>query len=388
MTSTRIRQVLAGMVAAAATAHIALADVPPRGESMQTLEVPDGQLDLGEVYHVFPGEDAQITITSDVSLRHLVAGCSRLVGYVVSPFDREGNDPPIAAGAFRLPAASLRTNLPDIDAVLSGKGLLHTGEHAEITGLIKRVSDVKVIEREDTSVRYELNLVVDLTVKGVTRELTVPAKVGLFPFTFSTMQARYPGDLMTIRADLKIKPADFELQVPPPLAPALAEELDVAVFLLLNTVPPDKSLDPAVPQKRHRWHLRFMTLLRDFDDAPAAYELGRQLTEDIWDDATALSALATTVAEAPTIRSRNLNFALRAARRADELTEHKDAATLDLLARIHYTMGDVESALKQQRRAVEHLEGAAPELVTTIRQHLTRYEAATKAATPASKTQK
>ncbi len=31
--------------------------VPERSESMQTLVVPEAQLDLGEVYHVFCGQD-------------------------------------------------------------------------------------------------------------------------------------------------------------------------------------------------------------------------------------------------------------------------------------------------------------------------------------------
>ena len=40
----------------------------------------------------------------------------------------------------------------------------------------------------------------------------------------------------------------------------------VSIFLLCNTVSPDKNLDPKFKRDQYAKHLRFLTLLRDFND--------------------------------------------------------------------------------------------------------------------------
>src|SRR5262245_48646453 len=82
-------------------------DVPRRSEAGQTLVAPKNDLDRGDIYHIYGGEDAQIVITSDAQLQRIVATTRRTVGYFVAPFDRGPNDPPILTGCGRIPVASL-----------------------------------------------------------------------------------------------------------------------------------------------------------------------------------------------------------------------------------------------------------------------------------------
>ena len=57
----------------------------------------------------------------------------------------------------------------------------------------------------------------------------------------------------------------------------------------------------------------------------------------------------TASAEKPT----DLELALKAATRASEIREEKDAAILDTLARCHYELGQLDEAIKVQQKAVD-----------------------------------
>ena len=109
------------------------ADVPPRSPGGQTLAVPNEQLDLGDVYYVSPGVGTQLTWTADAPLTHVVASCTRVVGYFVAPFDLKQGEPPLLAGAIRIPVASLRTGIGERDSRLHGESALNAADYPEIT---------------------------------------------------------------------------------------------------------------------------------------------------------------------------------------------------------------------------------------------------------------
>jgi len=349
-------------------------DAPPRSDSGQTLAVPEKWLDIGEVYHVFPGQDTQLTITSDSDIQRVTAANARVVGFVVSPFDLEGSDPPLAAGALRIPVHSFRTAAQGLDDALAS--MLDAKKYPEITVAFKRLDHVELVEKTTERAKYQLDITADLTIKDNTREVTAHATVELIAFSFATMMARYPGDLMTIRASFSLKPADFDLRPsrsPQQSAPALADQLNVELFLLLNTTPPDKSLDPAVPDATHIKQQHFMTLLRDLGDEKQAYAFGRAFMQEIWDDAAALNTLAAGVLEKD-VRSPDLNFARRASLRACELDKNMNASHLDTLASICFRAGYYAAAVNWQRKALEALGDAPPPVVAEIKRNLERYE--------------
>lgn len=100
--------------------------------------------------------------------------------------------------------------------------------------------------------------------------------------------------------------------------------------------------------------MKFDLLLVQMDRADEAYEIGNEILEENWDNAALLNQLAWNVVDNPQIKTRNLDFALKAAKRANELTEGKDAAILDTVARVYWEKGDKKTAIKWQKKAVEY----------------------------------
>jgi thiol-disulfide isomerase/thioredoxin len=101
-------------------------------------------------------------------------------------------------------------------------------------------------------------------------------------------------------------------------------------------------------------YYKFMLLVRDLDRPEEAYAWGRKAAEQHWDEYKALNTLAWKTVDTKGIRTRDLEFALKLALRANELTEEKNAAILDTLARVYYEMGDLDKAVEWQRQAVNH----------------------------------
>jgi thiol-disulfide isomerase/thioredoxin len=107
--------------------------------------------------------------------------------------------------------------------------------------------------------------------------------------------------------------------------------------------------------------MQFEFFLADASTAAEAYEVGREIMKKGWDDASMLNYLAWHVATDKTVARRDLDFALEAAQRADELTDNSDASILDTVARVYWEMGDKDKAIAIQTKAVaaaeEHSRG-------------------------------
>lgn len=352
----------------------AQAEAPPRAESGQMLVVPDAQLDRGDVYHFMLGDDAQLIAISDAPLQRVLVHSRRIAGYVVSPFDRKPSDPPIVAGACRIPVASLDAGNEELNGLLRGPALFNAAEHPEITVELTGVSDFKRVSEEGKPESFELTLQCRVTVKGQTFDREFPAKVTILPFTWQTM-ARYPGDLISIRVDAELAFADFGLAKPAgPMAQRIADKPKISVFLLGNTVPPEKSLDPAVKGADLVRELRFMTLLRDLGKAEEAYAFGREYMKKVWDDAPALNRLAWTLLTEPGIRERDLGFVLELSLRANEITKNAEPPLLDTLARTYFERGEYAKAADTQRTAISNLKDTPAPQAAPYHEALKRYE--------------
>ncbi len=350
------------------------ADVPPRSESGQTLAVPAAQLNLGEVYYVWPGEDTQLACTSDAPLQHLVISSSRVVGYLVTPFDLEPDKTPLIAGAFRVPAAALTTGLAPMDELMRGPAGLNAAEFSELTFLITGTSEPKLLADEKGRKSYSLKLAGVLKVKDKAVELQCPVRLEFIPFTWQTM-GRNVGELLTLRTRLELKLADLGLSKPDPtFKERIADAVSVDIFLLANTMSPEKNLDPGVKREHFLKQLQFLTLVRDFNDPKQGYEFGQAFMREIWEDAPALNRLALATLTEDGIQTRDLSFALKAAQRANDLTGSKDPALLATLARVYYQKADLPAAVKWARQAVENAGAAPPPVAAEVKAALQRYE--------------
>lgn len=357
----------------------AFADAPPRSESGQTLVVPPEHLDLGEIYHISPGQDAQWVCTSDGLLQKTVATCRRIVGYVVVPWDREDDDPPIVAGACRIPVASLLTGSSGDDATLHGPQLLNAAEHPEIAFVITAVREARLVSDAGEPNTYALTIAGQLTLMGKPVEMELAVQVTILPFSRRTMMGRHPGDLLTLRCDFERSLADLGLSKPRQANDRIADRLKFDVFLLANTIPPDKSLDPSIRQRDNMRYHQFLTLVRDLNRPADGYAFGRGFARDAWGDAQVLDRLANATLSEDGIRTRDFRFVEKLAQRANELTEYKDASMLVTLAKLHVERGNLRGAIKWQAKAVERLEGVPPPVAERIRATLQEYQSLEKA---------
>lgn len=358
----------------------ARADVPARSASGVTLDVPADLLDRGDVYHVTPGEDTQLICLSDAPLQRIAATCNRVVGYFVVPFDVPADQPPLLTGVLRIPVAVLRTGSPDFDELLRSGPALDVAQHSEITWELKSATDVKRISNEKGRQKFTLTLAGELTVKGQGTSLEAPATVELIPFTWQTMR-RNVGDLLILRTRFDLKLADLGVNKPSPaVQDRVADVVSIDAFLLCNTMPPDKVLDPNIPREQSVRQQRFLVHVRDLGDPAKGYELGRALMRDTWDDAAALHRLASATLTESGIEPRDLLFVIKAAHRANELTQFKDPVLLGTLARAHFERFDLADAVKWQQRAAETFADAKSPAADELRATLEKYEAAAKSS--------
>ncbi|MGD9689436.1 MAG: redoxin family protein [Phycisphaerales bacterium] len=89
------------------------------------------------------------------------------------------------------------------------------------------------------------------------------------------------------------------------------------------------------------------------NDAAKITEYGTALVDKMGDSAGMMNMIAWTIVdpEGP-VTTRDLDLAMRAAVKAADASEHKDAAILDTLARVHFLKGDVAKAIEIQTKAV------------------------------------
>ena len=99
--------------------------------------------------------------------------------------------------------------------------------------------------------------------------------------------------------------------------------------------------------------MKFEALLTGKNDKAAAYAWAEIMAESYWDDQNALNALAWGIVDEMPAEYQDLDFALRVAHRASELTDNKDGMILDTLARTYWERGERYKAIAWQQKAVE-----------------------------------
>ncbi len=323
------------------TAGIAAAEVPPRTAVGQTLAVPDGDFERGQIFYILPGQDTQVVLISTARLQRTILTTSRAVGYIVATFDPEDSARPIISGALRLPAAALSSDSPAIDAQLLSDSYLDVAAHPEIIFELTGTGAAQKLTDDDKDVfPYRLKLSGKLTARGVSREIEMTAEVRFLLTNFSTFP-RAVGDLLTVAGSFEIEPADFGWEMPPAAAGLIASSLEVDVFLLGSTRSPENNLDPNLNVERWLAEQRYLTLARDFADSEAAASAGGELLTRYRDDAGALHSLARLILEEPGLRNRDLALVSRLVKRAREL-DTEGEQTAEIISLLAAARGEVQ----------------------------------------------
>jgi len=346
------------------------AEVAPRSASGQTLQVPQEVTDLGETYYLLPGVGTQFSWQTDAPMLRLDAACDRVVGFLVAPFELQEDQSPLLAGQMRVPVASLSTGYETDDAMLHG--LLGREACPEILLSLVSAGPAREVREKDFIQQCTLDLVMDLTVNGTTVRFTSPAELALLPFANAT-QRFSPSDLITLRSKTTVALADLGIKDQDP--GFVGTEVEIELYFMGTTIPPEKNLDPRTRDEIHVKQLMFLTQVRDFNDPENGYEIGRSLLSQIWQDPRLLNDFAWLVLTDEHIRRRDLALVDQAIQRANDLTGYKDATCLHTLARLHYERGDLDGALRYARLAVDNLEGQPFYIPPPIRAALQGYEA-------------
>jgi tetratricopeptide (TPR) repeat protein len=100
-----------------------------------------------------------------------------------------------------------------------------------------------------------------------------------------------------------------------------------------------------------------------------------ELVDLAWEDAQTLNGIAWNIASAGDAAQGDLELALKAAARASELRNDSDAAILDTLARCHYELGDLDEAIKWQRKAAEKSNGQYEQIDAALQRYLDEQKA-------------
>ncbi|MCP4759421.1 MAG: redoxin domain-containing protein [Planctomycetes bacterium] len=99
--------------------------------------------------------------------------------------------------------------------------------------------------------------------------------------------------------------------------------------------------------------MRFEFLLGDPTTAGEGYAIAKKLIKNDPDLTPGmLNYMAWHVVDDTTVARRDLDFALEAAKKADAMTDHKDASIIDTLARIYWEKGDKGKAVSLQKDAI------------------------------------
>jgi len=105
-----------------------------------------------------------------------------------------------------------------------GAEWLDAKKNPKIEFTVKRVTDAK----KASEMIHELTVVGDMTVRGVTRELSVAVKLTYLPNKLDERSSSMKGDLLMVRSNFTIKRKDFGIK-PDASDKVVAEEIEIRV---------------------------------------------------------------------------------------------------------------------------------------------------------------
>ncbi|MFG0274393.1 MAG: YceI family protein [Phycisphaerales bacterium] len=229
--TTRLAILLAACALTPALAPAFAQQAPSDAPARTSLEATAEQAARGEVYRVVPaGDDAQIAFTSDAPLERFVGESHSARGFAVV-----GGLTDLVAGAFAVPVTTITTGIPLRDEHLASDRWLHADRHPDIRFTLATTRGFTEIRTDHRYTTLVGDLVGDLTIAGVTRELIAPATLVFMPESDIT-RAEAPGDLIAIRAAFDVRLDDFGVGASDPArrTGAVAETIRVQVRLLLS----------------------------------------------------------------------------------------------------------------------------------------------------------
>ncbi len=200
---------------------------------------------MGTVFHVNdPMQRNTITFTSEAPLEDMVGTVSALSGYVVfDPADPSKG----LRGSIAVPVKKMDTGIPLRDEHMQGPAWLHAEEHSHITFTINGSKDLERVKRGDGFTTYNVTLVGPLTVKGVTQQREIPARIVYLQESRKT-RSRAPGNLLAIRAEFEVPLNDHAIKgFEGVVGSKISESIAVEVSIFASDQAPEAAANPCNP---------------------------------------------------------------------------------------------------------------------------------------------
>lgn len=221
---------------------------PPFAEAAEggkSLVVPDAQKSLGTVYHALPDRDVQVSFDSKAPAENIEGNSSGVIGFAVA--GKDDNPAALQAGEWRLPVKSLKTGISMRDNHLQGEMWLNAAKNPAIVFQLKEVADIKPGKSEGDIASYTATLKGDMTINGVTREVSYPDSTITFRKASAQTEKVAKGDLLSIRAKYEVALADYGVSNNV-VGHKVAETIKIDTNLVMSTVKPeDQAAGPREP---------------------------------------------------------------------------------------------------------------------------------------------
>jgi len=216
--------------------------------------VPEDQKKLGTSYHtmVMAGQK-QVTFTSKAHNATFEGYSAGVLGYAVA--GPKENPADLKAGAWVLPVKSLDTGNKTKNRNLTKPEWLDAEKAPDLVFVLKSVKDIVPHKAGGGSATsYKATLVGELSMRGVTKEITIPDTIlGFVAGTEKTAKVA-KGDLLAIRCKYKVKLTDFGVTNDYVVKEkSVADEIEIDQSLSLATVPPEEQpVKEAPPAKEEK----------------------------------------------------------------------------------------------------------------------------------------
>jgi polyisoprenoid-binding protein YceI len=164
-----------------------------------------------------------IVFILDSPLEPIVGVASGIFGMV--NFDPQ--QPKSTSGAISVPVKNLHTENRGMKDTIHGPDWIDVGKNPNIEFKLKEVKEVK--EAKDNV--YEMQVVGEMSIKGVTKPLTVPVKAHYLKDKASSRSGQMKGDLLVLRSEFTIKRKDFGIK-PDMGNDVVAEDIQLRVSIV------------------------------------------------------------------------------------------------------------------------------------------------------------
>jgi len=176
----------------------------------------------GRTYTITDDGKNYATFESEATLETIKGTTTKISGTITAdPANANG-----AAATITVDLGSLDTGIAMRNEHMRGAKFLDTEKFATATFKTVSVAGPKSVAPNQP---VELSLTGDFTLHGVTKRITVPARVVVIPENEMTKSSRGPGDWIHGTVTFPIKLTDYSIPVPEKLVLKLANDVNVRV---------------------------------------------------------------------------------------------------------------------------------------------------------------